>query len=128
MISDTKQYQKSVYRRLLLPLFLGLTVALTVGACVVTSDSSLTVDNQSDYTIVEINLAPVDSTTWGPDLLGSGNLYPGESITIDFIDCDTYDLRIIDDTYAECVIYDVDLCFDNDVWVITNYFLDDCVY
>ena len=70
-----------------------LTVALIAamsGGCVITSDSSLTIANESSYAIVEINVAPVSSSTWGPDLLGPEWLYPGEEITIDFIDCDYY--------------------------------------
>ena len=109
-------------------LAVSLLVALSGGCVISGSDSSLTIINESDYAIVEINLSPVQSSTWGPDLLGPDWLYPGEEITIDFIDCDYYDVRIIDDTYAECVIYDVDFCFSDDVWVITNTFLDDCIF
>jgi len=34
----------------------------------------------------------------------------------------------VDDTYAECIIEDVDFCFDSDTWVITDYFLDSCIF
>jgi hypothetical protein len=104
-----------------------LMVAFLSGGCIVTDDSSLTIVNESSYAIVEINLTPTDSSTWGPNLLRS-DLYPGEEITIDFIDCDYYDVRLVDDTYAECIIGDVDFCFDDDVWVITDYFLDSCIF
>jgi hypothetical protein len=105
-----------------------LMVAMTGGCIVSSSDSSLTIANESSYAIVEINLTPTDSVTWGPNLLGSEWLYPGQEITIDFIDCDYYDVRLVDDTYAECVIENVDFCFDNDMWVITDTFLDDCIF
>lgn len=111
-----------------LVLTFALLVAVLSGGCIVTDDSSLTIMNDSDYAIVEINLTPTDSSTWGRNLLGSEWLYPGEEITIDFIDCDYYDVRLVDDTYAECIIEDVDFCFDSDVWVITNYFLDSCIF
>lgn len=105
-----------------------LLAGIMSGGCVISGDSSLTIQNSSDYAIVEINLTPTDSATWGPNLLRSDWLYPGEEIRIDFIECDYYDVRLVDDTYAECIIEDVDFCFDNDVWVITNYFLDDCIF
>ena len=105
-----------------------LLVAIMSGGCIVTDDSSLTIINDSDYAIVGIYLTPTDSVTWGPNLLGSDWLYPDEEITIDFIDCDYYDVKLVDDTYAECIIPDVDFCFDNDVWSITNYFLDTCIF
>ena len=106
----------------------ALLVAVMSGGCIVADDSSLTIVNDSDYAIVEINLTPTDSVTWGRNLLGSDWLYPDEEITIDFIDCDYYDVRLVDDTYAECIIEDVDFCFDDDVWVITNTFLDNCIF
>jgi hypothetical protein len=109
-------------------LAIGLLVAFTAGACVINDDASLTISNQSHYAIVEINISPVDSTTWGPDLLHGEWLYPGERVTIDYIDCDYYDVRIIDDTDWECIIYDVDFCFGDDLWVITDTFLDECGY
>jgi hypothetical protein len=114
------------FKTWLLALFL---IAVTTGGCIIAdSDSSLTIANDSSFAFVEINLSPVDSSTWGADLLGPDYLYPGEEITIDFIECDYYDVRIVDDTYAECIIYDVDFCFSNDVWVITDAFLNSCIF
>jgi hypothetical protein len=105
-----------------------LLVAFMSGGCIVTDDSSLTIVNESRYAIVEIYLTPTDSTTWGRNLLGSEWLYPGEEITIDFIDCDYYDVKFVDEDYVECVVEYVDFCFDDEVWVITNYFLDECAF
>lgn len=110
------------------PLVLGLLVALGVGACVVNDDASLTIYNGSDYAIMEIYLTPTGSSSWGPDLLGSDLLLPGEEVTIDFIDCDYYDILIVDEDGVECEILNVDFCFSDDVWTITNYFLDSCIW
>jgi hypothetical protein len=115
------------FSRLWLPVV--FLIAILSGGCVISgNDSSLTIHNSSQYAIVEINLTPTDAVTWGPNLLGSDWLYPGDDITIDFIDCDYYDVRLVDDTYAECIINDVDFCFSDDVWVITDSFLDDCIF
>jgi len=77
---------------------------------------------------VEINISPVGSQTWGHNLLCSHWLYPGDDISIDYIDCDYYDVRIVDGTYLECVVYDVDFCFSDDYWDITDAFLDGCAF
>lgn len=106
-----------------------LLVWMSTGACIVSNgDSSLTIINRSNYALVEINLSPTGSRFWGRDLLDSTWLYPGERISIDYINCDYYDVRIVDDTYATCIIVGVDFCFSDDVWVISDAFLDDCIF
>ena len=107
---------------------LALAGLSTSGCVIVNGDASLTISNQTSYVFVEINLSPTDSSYWGDDLLGADYLYPGDRITIDAIDCDSYDVRIIDDTNAECVLTGIDLCFGDDVWVINDAWLDDCVF
>jgi hypothetical protein len=107
---------------------IGLLALLAKGCIVADGDSSVTVYNDSDYVIVEINITPSYSDTWGPDYLGPDVLYPGDSLTIDDIDCGSYDMRIVDDTGVECVFYDYDLCWDDDIWTITNAMLDECAF
>lgn len=99
--------------------FLGLGAALS--GCVIESgnDSSLTVYNDSDFVIQELYLTEVDSPTWGPDLLGSDVLLPGEAIELG-LDCDYYDALVVDETGLECEILGIDLCFDDAQWVLTN--------
>ena len=53
-------------------------------------------------------------------------LMRGGSLTIDFIDCGNYDVRIIDDTNTECVLQNLSLCFDNADWIITDNDLANC--
>lgn len=81
-------------------------------------DSSLTVDNQSDFVIEEINVTEIDNRDWGPNLIPEA-LFPDESVTID-LDCDVYDARLIDEDGVECFIDGIDLCFDDALWVIRN--------
>jgi hypothetical protein len=107
-----------------------ILVLAALSACFVsadtTGDSSLIIDNQSDYVIDEVHVAPVDSRSWGPNLVPEA-LFPGESIEI-VVDCDVYDVLIVDELGIECVLAGIDLCFDSDVWVITNHTLDVCAF
>src|SRR5678809_827185 len=82
-------------RRMFRKAFLA-AAALALSACG-GGDSSLTIDNQSSYSLFEIHVAQVDDPNWGPNLLGSEPLDPGEQLVITSIDCDTYDVDIIDD-------------------------------
>src|SRR5512139_1557120 len=70
------------------------SLALVVGAagCVLeTTDSSILVSNRSDFEIHEMYVTPVASSTWGPNLLGVGDvLMPGDSISVG-LECGTYD-------------------------------------
>jgi len=91
-------------------------------------DSSLTINNDSSYTLFEINLAAIDDPNWGPDLLGGNVLDPGDSLVITDIDCDTYDVRVVDDTGAECILESLDLCFDDAVWHLDDIDLALCTF
>jgi hypothetical protein len=103
-------------------LLLALLFVMANTSC----DSSLTLINQSSYEIIDVRLSPVGALSWGRNLLGGGTLLPGESLTVDFIDCDTYDVRITDDTGAECILNSLSLCFDAADWVIDDAYLATC--
>lgn len=85
-----------------------------------TDDSTLLVINDSDYFIDVLNIVDVGADTWGRNYVGAAGLAPGEDILVTDIECDYYDTRLIDETGAECILYDVDLCFDNAEWIIRN--------
>ena len=110
-------------------LALALVLALAATpACVAGGDSSFTVANESSYVLEEVNLSPEGAFSWGRNLLGGDVLFPGEALTVDFVDCDYYDARVIDNTNLECVLYGLDLCFDDALWVIDNRTLDNCAF
>jgi hypothetical protein len=88
-------------------------------------DSELTIQNSSNFVLEEIYVTPVDVFDWGPDQLGNDVLFPGESVTIELA-CDVYDVLVVDELGTECMLFDLDLCFDNGLWVITNSVLDFC--
>ena len=107
-------------------LALPLAAAATLAAC--GGDSSLTIENDSSYALTEVYLAPVDTVTWGPDLLRGDILLPGEQLVIDSVDCDTYDVMVVDDTDTDCVLSDLDLCFDDALWRIDDIDLAICAF
>jgi hypothetical protein len=107
-----------------------LTTVLAAGLGACTSDggdSTLTISNQSSYFIDQIHLAEVSDPTWGPDLI-DGSLAPGEEVTIVDIDCGTYDVLVVDETGVECELANLDLCFDDEAWVIDDLTLDVCAF
>src|SRR5687767_13207234 len=75
-------------------------------------DGTLTVENQSDFAIVELHVTPVGSSTWGPNLLGGDVLLPDESITLG-VDCDLYDALLVDEDGEDCEVEAVDLCLND---------------
>ena len=83
-------------------------------------DSTLLVVNESDFVIEEIYITHVDASGWGPDLTGGDVLFPEEEMLLTDIPCDFYDVLMVDETGLECEVLDVDLCFDDATWVITN--------
>jgi hypothetical protein len=93
---------------------------LAAPGCIIVSDddSSLTVDNQSDFVIEEINVTEVDNPDWGPNLIPEA-LFPDETVTIS-LNCDTFDARLFDEDGVECDIDAIDLCFSDATWVIRN--------
>lgn len=91
-------------------------------------DSTLEIHNESSYAFAEIYLSPEDSGTWGADLLGSDILAPGEVLELSNVDCDVYDIRIVDDEGDDCVVSSVDLCLDNAVWRVDDSELAACQF
>jgi hypothetical protein len=82
-------------------------------------DATLQVQNASDFSIVEIHVTSVGSSTWGPNLISGDVLAPGESLTID-VTCDTYDALLVDSDGVDCQLHSVSLCFNDASWVIQN--------
>ncbi len=108
---------------------LALVAPLTLAAgCVVSDgDSSLTLYNDSSYALYEVYLAEETDETWGSNLLGAP-LFPGQDLVIVDIDCGTYDVLVVDETGVECELANLDLCLDDDGWVIDDLTLDVCAF
>lgn len=104
--------------------FLASALLLALTACAIETDdgvvdATLTVQNRSDFAIVDIRLTPVDNPSFGPNLLGGDVLLPGEDITLG-ADCGTFDGRVTDEDGVQCDLFDLDLCRNDAVWVFTN--------
>ena len=119
-------------RTFMLPLLASSLIALGSTACgsddgdTPDLDSNLTIENESSFTMIGIYLSPTTSVRWGEDLLGADVLEPGDSLEISGIDCDVYDIRIVDEDDDECVLESVDLCLDDATWTIDDDELIDC--
>jgi hypothetical protein len=95
-------------------------LALLASGCVITSsDSSLYVENRSDFEIHEMYVTPVASSSWGTNLLGGDVLLPDETMAIGLA-CDTYDALLIDELGYSCEVHAVHLCFEEADWIIRN--------
>ncbi len=82
-------------------------------------DSSLRVQNQSDFVIEEVYLTSVGSSTWGPNRLGGDALFPDETLTLG-VSCGNYDALLVDEDGIDCEIRNLDLCLNDALWVIRN--------
>src|SRR5262245_18749116 len=89
-------------------------------------DSTVTIANQSNFAIYQMFMSSTADPAWGPDQLGRDVLLPGETFTLSNIPCDSYDVRLVDEDGDECVLQDVDICVQDDVWVIDNASLAVC--
>jgi hypothetical protein len=99
------------------------------GGCIIVADddATLTVHNHSSHVLTEVRLAEIDDRDWGPNLLPEP-LFPGEDLLIVDIDCDDYDVLVVDDDDVECVLADLTLCFDDESWVIDDVTLAICAF
>lgn len=88
--------------------------------------ATIKVINQSKWEIHHLYLSTSDDDHWGPDQLGEDVLTKGDSITLTDIDCDDYDIKVVDEDGDECVIEQVNLCGDSTYWKITDKELLSC--
>ena len=87
---------------------------------------NVSLQNVSSYDIHSIQVTPYDQETWGENLLGSDPLLHGETGVIVGLGCSKYDLRMVDDENVECVVQDIDLCFEDHNWKIDDAVLASC--
>ncbi len=107
-----------------LVLFTG--VALPAHARPTKKKATIKIVNQSEWDIHHLYLSSTSDKQWGPDQLGKDVIESGDTYTLTDIDCDHYDIRLVDEDGDECVVEDVDMCGDNTVWRITDKALLAC--
>jgi hypothetical protein len=105
---------------------LAVLVLTTASVSLFAQDSVIKIINRSDWDIHELYLSPVDVDEWGPDQLGDQIIRSGETFTLYGIDCDVYDIMIVDEDGDECILEAEELCNDEAKWVITNEELLSC--
>ena len=88
--------------------------------------ATIKVVNQSKWEIHHLYLSSAADKKWGPDQLGDDVLKTGASFTLTNIDCDDYDIKLVDEDGDECVVEEVNLCGDDTVWKITDKLLLKC--
>ena len=107
-------------------LVLALTLmVLTTSLYAQKKSASVKIINQSKWEIHHIFLSSTEDDSWGPDQLGEKVLAKGDSLTVTGIECDLYDIKVVDEDGDECVIEEVDLCEDS-FWKITDKELLEC--
>lgn len=88
--------------------------------------ATIKIINKSKWAIHHMYLSPNDVEEWGPDQLGEFVLEPGGSFTLTDIECDIWDIKVVDEDGDECEIRDVALCDESAVWKITDDELLSC--
>jgi hypothetical protein len=88
--------------------------------------SSITFFNESDWEIHYLYLSSSSDSHWGPDQLGRDVLAPGEYLELSGLDCDDYDIKLVDEDGDECVVTEIDICAEEAGWRITNRVLLSC--
>ena len=111
-------------KKVLLAMFAVLVCA---GVAIAAVTQTITIRNDSNWTIHYLYLSPTSESDWGTDQLGENVIITGETFTLSDIPCKdnagnkiTYDVKIVDEDSDECIIGAVDLCEGDDTWVITT--------
>jgi hypothetical protein len=105
---------------------LAIAVLFSFSASAEKAKSKIKITNVSKWEIHHLFLSPADSKEWGPDQLGDHVIAKGGTFTLTDIDCDHYDIKVVDEDGDECVIENEELCGDAATWKITDKSLLAC--
>ena len=105
---------------------LSVLLGLALAGSAVAQTSSVSLQNDSSWTIVEMYLSAVDVNEWGPDQLGDNMIAPGAAYSLSGVPCDVYDVRLVDEDGDVCVVGGVKLCGSDSAWTIGDEDLLDC--
>jgi hypothetical protein len=113
--------------------YITVAVVLLAAACATTHaathewwQGSITVQNDSNYAVHHLYLTPAHETHWGPDQLGHDVLESNETVMLAGLECEDYDLKLVDHEGDECVVEDINLCLQDAHWQITDHELANC--
>jgi len=93
---------------------------------VAAAGTTVVVSNQSSYDVHNLYLSSSSDPSWGADQLGEIVLSTGSTFALAGIECDTYDVKIVDEDSDNCEIKGVPLCTDTETWVIDDSALIGC--
>jgi hypothetical protein len=124
--STTRSHMGKVRRTLVVAVFAA--VALLSVSIPAFAASSIKVHNKSKWEIHHLFLSPTsEKDEWGPDQLGDAVIKAnGGTFTLTDIECNKYDIKIVDEDGDECIVSAVSLCDDSAVWNITDERLLKC--
>ncbi len=110
---------------LVVAVFAAVAVSASIPAF---AASSIKVHNKSKWEIHHLFLSPTsEKDEWGPDQLGDAVIKAnGGTFTLTDIECNKYDIKIVDEDGDECIVPAVSLCDDAAVWNITDERLLKC--
>lgn len=109
-------------RTLWLSAFLALSGLTAAPGCLIVADddSTLTIENDSDFFLDDIRIRDVGTSDWGPNLAPLDGLAPGDALVLEEIECDFYDLSVIDEDGEGCDFFDIDLCLNDALFIYRN--------
>jgi hypothetical protein len=94
--------------------------AIAPAASAADTDSKVVIKNASNWAIHEMYFSPTSEREWGPDQLGDHTIENGDTFTLNDVPCAAYDVRVVDEDGDECILEDVGLCANEDVWTVTD--------
>jgi hypothetical protein len=98
--------------------FFGKAMAAAAILCVSglaahAGDQDFTLYNETGYTIDQVYVSPVSKSTWGNDIMGSGQLEAGSKVDINFKNSTSachWDLKVVYEDKDEATWNDLNLC------------------
>ncbi len=106
-------------RPALLALSVTILAALSSGAQAQRCDTNIRVTNESSSIVTGIHFNPSSNRNWGPNRLGTAEVFPRRSVQFRLGNEVPYDFRIVWITSATDELRNVDICRVNEV-VITD--------
>jgi hypothetical protein len=101
-------------------LFFAIVMLFSFSAIAQKEKSTIKITNLSKWEIHHLFLSPANEKEWGPDQLGDNVIKKGGTFTLTDIDCDHYDIKVVDEDGDECVIANEELCGHAATWKITD--------
>jgi hypothetical protein len=106
---------------------LSLWLLLAAGCYwVVDEDQSFSLHNRSSLSLIDVRMQPMDAVGWGPNLLAGDWLEPGDTLVVDEMACDAFDLRVVVHGGASCVYHNLWMCMADLHWDFDDDMMIDC--